>query len=141
MENPEARIDSLKDRVNSTLPRRLRVAAIRFLNPAPLMWDFEHPPLNAELAERYEIKWMLPSQCADELADGSADIRPTHLARLHNRLEGQGAITSAGAPRKSAAFGPAKRCGGFGKPHHIGLCAHPLPQIEQRRSALHFNDR
>jgi chorismate dehydratase len=64
------------------LPRRLRVAAIRFLNPAPLMWDFEHPPMNAELAERYEIKWMLPSQCADELADGSADIGLVPIAAL-----------------------------------------------------------
>ena len=82
MENPWAPIDSLRDRVNSTLPRRLRVAAIRFLNPAPLMWDFEHPPLNAELAERYEIKWMLPSQCADELAVGSADIGLVPIAAL-----------------------------------------------------------
>jgi chorismate dehydratase len=82
VENPKARVDSLKDRVNSTLPRRLRVAAIRFLNPAPLMWDFEHPPLNAELAQHYEIKWMLPSQCADELADGSADIGLVPIAAL-----------------------------------------------------------
>jgi chorismate dehydratase len=46
------------------------------------MWDFEQPPLNAELAERYEIKWMLPSQCADELADGSADIGLVPIAAL-----------------------------------------------------------
>jgi len=26
------------------VPSRLRVAAIDFLNPAPLMWDFDHPP-------------------------------------------------------------------------------------------------
>jgi chorismate dehydratase len=68
--------------VNSTLHRRLRIAAIRFLNPAPLMWDFEHPPLNAELLERYEIKWMLPSQCADELASGAADIGLVPIAAL-----------------------------------------------------------
>jgi chorismate dehydratase len=82
VENPRARIDSLKDRVNSTSQRRLRIAAIRFLNPAPLMWDFEHPPLNAELAQRYEIKWMLPSQCADEMADGSVDIGLVPIAAL-----------------------------------------------------------
>lgn len=46
------------------------------------MWDFEHPPLNAELAERYEINWMLPSQCADELAAGSADIGLVPIAAL-----------------------------------------------------------
>lgn len=68
--------------MNSTLHRRLRVAAIRFLNPAPLMWDFEHPPLNAELAHRYDIQWMLPSQCADELAAGTADIGLVPIAAL-----------------------------------------------------------
>ena len=80
--NPEARVDSLKDRVNSTLHPRLRVAAIRFLNPAPLMWDFEHPPLNTELAQRYDIQWMLPAQCADELASGAADIGLVPIAAL-----------------------------------------------------------
>ena len=62
--------------------RRLHVAAIRFLNPAPLMWDFENPPLSTELAKRYEINWMLPSQCADALASGSADIGLVPIASL-----------------------------------------------------------
>ncbi len=61
---------------------RLRIAAIRFLNPAPLMWDFEHPPLNAALAERYQIDWMLPSECADRLASGAADIGLVPIASL-----------------------------------------------------------
>jgi len=46
------------------------------------MWDFEHPPLHAELARRYEIAWMLPSQCADELAAGAADIGLVPIAAL-----------------------------------------------------------
>ena len=54
---------------------RLRIAAINFLNPAPLMWDFEHPPLNAPLAQRYRIDRMSPSECADRLASGHADPR------------------------------------------------------------------
>jgi chorismate dehydratase len=53
----------------------LRIAAINFLNPAPLMWDFEHPPLNASLAQRYQIDRMLPSECADRLASDQADPR------------------------------------------------------------------
>lgn len=53
---------------------RLRVAAIKFLNPAPLMWDFEHPPLCDELAERYRVQAMMPSLCAQQLAWGTADI-------------------------------------------------------------------
>lgn len=46
------------------------------------MWDFDHPPLHAELARRYEIRWMLPSQCADELAAGEADIGLVPIAAL-----------------------------------------------------------
>ncbi len=61
---------------------RLRVAAIRFLNPAPLMWDFDHPPLNAELAARYEVDSMMPSECADRLAAGTADIGLIPIAAL-----------------------------------------------------------
>lgn len=61
---------------------RLRVAAIRFLNPAPLMWDFEHPPLDDELARRYQVDWMLPAECADRLASGTADIGLVPIASL-----------------------------------------------------------
>lgn len=46
------------------------------------MWDFEHPPLAEELATRYEIKNMLPAQCADELASGAADIGLVPIAAL-----------------------------------------------------------
>ena len=47
---------------------RLRIAAIKFLNPAPLMWDFEHEPHQTELASRYRLELMLPSACAERLA-------------------------------------------------------------------------
>jgi chorismate dehydratase len=60
----------------------LRIAAINFLNPAPLMWDFEHPPLDAELARRYRIDRMLPSECAARLASGQADIGLIPIAAL-----------------------------------------------------------
>lgn len=53
---------------------RLRIAAIRFLNPAPLMWDFDHPPRAVPLATRYEIESMMPAQCAERLANGAADL-------------------------------------------------------------------
>ncbi|MFP5249549.1 MAG: menaquinone biosynthetic enzyme MqnA/MqnD family protein [Acidobacteriota bacterium] len=61
---------------------RLRVAAIGFLNPAPLMWDFEHPPLDAALARRYRIDRMVPSECAARLASGRADIGLIPIAAL-----------------------------------------------------------
>jgi chorismate dehydratase len=64
---------------------RLRIAAIDFLNPAPLMWDFEHPPLDSQLAQRYQIDRMMPSECADRLASSQADIGLIPIAALaHN---------------------------------------------------------
>jgi chorismate dehydratase len=50
------------------------MAAIHFLNPAPLMWDFEHEPRRSDLRERYQIGYTTPSRCARELAAGDADI-------------------------------------------------------------------
>jgi len=38
------------------------------------MWDFEHPPLDAMLAQRYSIHRTSPADCARELAAGNADI-------------------------------------------------------------------
>jgi chorismate dehydratase len=50
------------------------MAAIHFLNPAPLMWDFEHEPERSFLRERYQIGYTTPARCAGELAAGEADI-------------------------------------------------------------------
>ncbi len=68
--------------MNSPANPRLRLAAIGFLNPAPLMWDFEHPPLDAELATRYRVDSMMPAECADRLAAGTADIGLVPIAAL-----------------------------------------------------------
>jgi len=68
--------------VNSVPDSRLRIAAIGFLNPAPLMWDFDHPPRAAELAKRYRIDRMTPSECAARLAEGRADIGLVPIASL-----------------------------------------------------------
>ena len=51
------------------------------------MWDFDHPPLNAELAQRYRIDLMMPSECADRLADGTADIGLVPIASLATNPE------------------------------------------------------
>src|ERR1700760_2824292 len=50
------------------------MAAIHFLNPAPLMWDFEHDPERSERRLRYQIGYTTPAGCAAELAAGEADI-------------------------------------------------------------------
>jgi chorismate dehydratase len=46
------------------------------------MWDFEHPPLDAPLAFRYQIDRMSPSECATRLASGEADIGLIPIAAL-----------------------------------------------------------
>lgn len=38
------------------------------------MWNFEHPPAQAELEQRYQLSWSTPSICAARLASGEADI-------------------------------------------------------------------
>jgi chorismate dehydratase len=67
-------------------PTKLRVAAINFLNPAPLMWDFEHPPLAASLAEHYTLHYTQPSLCADELLAARADLGLIPIAALTPEL-------------------------------------------------------
>jgi chorismate dehydratase len=56
------------------IKKKLEIAAIDFINPAPLMWDFEHPPLRDELLQRYTITSSTPSECAHRMREGSADI-------------------------------------------------------------------
>jgi chorismate dehydratase len=64
----------------------LRVAAINFLNPAPLMWDFEHPPLAEHLAQHYTLHYTQPSLCADELLAARADLGLIPIASLTPNL-------------------------------------------------------
>jgi chorismate dehydratase len=65
---------------------RLRIAAIDFLNPAPLLYNFEHPPTAAELATRYDVNYTLPSQCAADLLAGRADLGLIPIASLTEDL-------------------------------------------------------
>ena len=46
------------------------------------MWDFEHAPLRNELASRYQLEWMLPSECADRLSAGTAELGLVPIASL-----------------------------------------------------------
>src|SRR5689334_18959511 len=52
----------------------LRISAISFLNTAPLMWDFENGEAAQRLREHFEIGYTIPSRCAEQLKEGSADI-------------------------------------------------------------------
>src|SRR5205807_2078979 len=57
---------------NSMSP--LRISAISFLNTVPLMWDFENGDTAGALKPHFEFSYTIPSQCAEDLQSGSADI-------------------------------------------------------------------
>lgn len=52
----------------------LRISAINFLNTAPLMWDFEQGERARELSRHFQLSYTVPSQCAEQLKAGTADI-------------------------------------------------------------------
>ncbi len=64
----------------------LRVAAISFLNPAPLLYDFEHAPAAARLRPHYDLHYTLPSACATQLNAGTADLGLIPIAALTPQL-------------------------------------------------------
>ncbi len=64
----------------------LRVASIAFLNPAPLLYDFEHEPRASQLRENYTLHYTSPAQCATELHEGRADLGLIPIASLTSDL-------------------------------------------------------
>lgn len=67
------------------------------------MWDFDHPPRAAVLAERYDVQSMMPSECAAQLASGDADLGLVPIAAFPEmpalRMVPGCAIASMGAIR------------------------------------------
>jgi chorismate dehydratase len=49
---------------------KLRISIVQYLNTAPLVRGFTHGPLQG----KYELSFTVPSQCADELRAGAADV-------------------------------------------------------------------
>jgi chorismate dehydratase len=49
---------------------KLRISIVEYLNTAPLVWGFAEGPL----ADKYELSFTVPSQCAEALHRGAADI-------------------------------------------------------------------
>lgn len=64
----------------------LRVAAISFLNPAPLLFNFQHEPTASALRSRYELHYTTPAHCARELHSGAADLGLIPIAELTPEL-------------------------------------------------------
>ncbi len=50
--------------------KKLRISIVEFLNTAPLVWGFTDGPL----AGKYDLSFTVPSQCAEELRRGDADL-------------------------------------------------------------------
>jgi chorismate dehydratase len=55
-------------------PRRivtkLRISIVQYLNTAPLVWGFTNGPLQG----KYDLSFTVPSQCAEDLRTGRADV-------------------------------------------------------------------
>lgn len=49
---------------------KLRISIVEYLNTAPLVWGFVEGPL----ADKYDLSFTVPSQCAEALRRGDADI-------------------------------------------------------------------
>jgi chorismate dehydratase len=64
----------------------MRLAAISFLNPAPLLYNFEHEPAASQLKRHYTLNYTLPSLCAQQLQEGTADLGLIPIASLTPEL-------------------------------------------------------
>ncbi len=69
---------------NQSVP--LRVSTIAFLNPAPLLYNFEHEPAATRLREHFEVHYTSPAICAAELHSGTADLGLIPIAALTSSL-------------------------------------------------------
>ncbi len=50
--------------------KKLRISIVQYLNTAPLVWGFTNGPLRG----KYDLSFTVPSQCAEELRSGTADV-------------------------------------------------------------------
>jgi chorismate dehydratase len=138
------------------------------MNPAPLMWDFEHAPRNSELLLRYQLHYTLPSRCADELIAGRADLGLIPIAALTPELAVVPGSTIAsldrvrsiqlivkkphtlGSIRTLAADNASRSSRAYAElilrrfysnsPHFVTQSANPVAMLEQADAALLIGD-
>ncbi|MCU1240131.1 MAG: hypothetical protein JWO71_857 [Candidatus Acidoferrum typicum] len=53
---------------------KLRISVVQYLNTAPLVRGFTHGPLRDLAAKTYDLSFTVPSQCAEALRTGAADV-------------------------------------------------------------------
>jgi len=66
---------------------KLRISVVEYLNTAPLVWGFTDGPL----AGKYDLSFTVPSQCAEALRRGDADVAIIPSIE-YQRMEGVGAL-------------------------------------------------
>lgn len=59
-------------------PRRPRVCAVSFLNTVPLVWGMMH----GQQRDLFELSFSVPSECADRVAAGQADLGIVPVAEI-----------------------------------------------------------
>jgi chorismate dehydratase len=57
-------------KVTSRIVTKLRISIVQYLNTAPLVWGFT----NGQLRGKYDLSFTVPSQCAEQLRAGTADV-------------------------------------------------------------------
>jgi chorismate dehydratase len=55
---------------SSQIVTKLRISIVQYLNTAPLVWSFTNGPLHG----KYDLSFTVPSQCAEDLHTGRADL-------------------------------------------------------------------
>jgi predicted solute-binding protein len=81
-----------------TNPHKLRIAAVSYLNTVPLVWGMLH----GDQRGLFDLEFCLPSECADRLTEGRADIGivpSAELERLDLEIIPGAGIASRGAVR------------------------------------------
>jgi len=53
---------------------KLRISVVQYLNTAPLIRGFTHGPQRADAEKKYDFSFTVPSQCAEALRTGAADV-------------------------------------------------------------------
>ncbi len=101
--------------------RKLRVSAVSYLNTVPLVWGMLH----GDQKDLFDLEFSLPSQCADRLESGAADI---------------GIVPSAELPRLGLATIPGTGIASRGAVRSILLVA-KVPRSEIRVLAADTSSR
>ena len=79
---------------------KLRVCAVSYLNTAPLVWGMSHGPQRGT----FDLSFALPSECADRLRCGEADVGlvpVVELARQQDLLVVPGPVVACHGPVRS----------------------------------------